>query len=481
MFKRLKEEMLAIPILMVIVEFLRQLFLSYFPESGTFLPETELLIFVVKLWQFLWITCGVWILLRITFPKIYKYLQEDLYDDFENYHEGEKLATARFFFLGFLLCFILLFNGAKGSNVIGGSLWQKTPESEFRNAFCDSLAKQLYVRELTGNNDGPEVAKRMKSVGSREGLSWCGGHVGYNYNNFNIPNPSSAWSPAYVQFKPHTIEGKLLLKNAQPGDAFTLYYNHLKRVGHVGFIVGITHGYFKTNEGNTAGRGVREGDGVYSLLRSRQLVYAVSNYISKVYENHSNHHSSQLHCLIWMPKQKAVNKGDIQRCYLQNRKGLSFLPGDRYFQGFYPPNTWGQFDLGNTRYHKEFRGLQCREFKGFAIGKNGKWQNQNKMPVQGFGVEGKEPGKDYSVLQMEGKVLSVEKGASKGQGNNQGSHQMENQTYCKNSAGFCHYRVDCTDGCDSIYCLEIQKINHCWGQKARLTPDSVGPNLLFYA
>ena len=62
-------------------------------------------------------------------------------------------------------------------------------------------------------------------------------------------------------------------KTASPflrsSDLFLLYYQRLKRFGHVGFVVEVGDDEFGTLEGNTGPRGSREGYGVFK--RSRRI------------------------------------------------------------------------------------------------------------------------------------------------------------------------------------------------------------------
>jgi len=176
MFKQLKEEKIMIPVLMILVEIIRQLIMKYSPEAGTFIPETELLVFVVKFWQFLWITSGVWILIRISFPKIYQHLVNQVYDGFDDFDTDHKTKFSLFFYGLFLIGFILLFNGAKG-NSLTPVLNKEVAEAKLRKRLCDTLQKQLYVREATGNNDGVEVERYLKSVGLIKGYSWCAAYT----------------------------------------------------------------------------------------------------------------------------------------------------------------------------------------------------------------------------------------------------------------------------------------------------------------
>ena len=75
------------------------------------------------------------------------------------------------------------------------------------------------------------------------------------------------------------FEGKFI-KEPQQGDVFTLYYPHLKRIGHTGFHdKKIIDKIFKSVEGNTNSAGSREGDGVYVKYRSYRAIYSLNRWI----------------------------------------------------------------------------------------------------------------------------------------------------------------------------------------------------------
>jgi hypothetical protein len=160
-------------------------------------------------------------------------------------------------------------------------------ETFVRTQLVDTLTSQLYVRELTGNNDGVDVEKYLAFVGQKKGASWCAAFVSYNLSAVGVlspPNPKSAWAPSFASN--HIIWTALLQKQhkikapPKPGDCFTLYYTNLNRVGHVGFIIGDDNAYWITIEGNTGLTGSREGSGVHKYKRAKNKIYAITNYIS---------------------------------------------------------------------------------------------------------------------------------------------------------------------------------------------------------
>lgn len=151
------------------------------------------------------------------------------------------------------------------------------------------LESQLYVRELTGNNDGTEVEEYLLSVGLGKGYPWCAAYTTWGLDQCLIPNPQSAWSPNWAKNK-DVIWSQSLVKQRKmripkSGDTFTLFYNSLNRVGHVGFILEEKEDYFITIEGNTNIAGSRAGIGVFKRKRDKRKIYRITNYITPYYNN----------------------------------------------------------------------------------------------------------------------------------------------------------------------------------------------------
>ena len=264
------------PILLVIVEAFRRMLMYYFPETPMFDPMSELETFLVKVWQFLWISSITWLLLWIVFAKVHKFIVNILNDGFDTLSIKDRLYASLIIYAIFFFGMVFLFNGTKAANVNECNFVEKYSEIELRHHLVVALKTQLNVRELTGNNDGVDVEKYLHHVKQKKGASWCAAFCAWNYSQFGIKNPMSAWSPDWAKM-PDRVQEYL------PGDCFTLFYHNLKRVGHVGFITGVSHGYYTTIEGNTGLTGSREGSGVHTYMRDRRKVYAVTNYISRLY------------------------------------------------------------------------------------------------------------------------------------------------------------------------------------------------------
>jgi len=202
-----------------------------------------------------------WMIYRISFPSIYKFIREELYLNFNLLDLNIKVIISVALFIAFLFCASM------------------SLKAEVRTELIKALNSQLQVRE-TSPNRGVMVGKYLHSVGVNIPAPWCAAFVSFNLQQFKIPNPNTAWSPDYAKPKDIIWTNKKRLTPLLPGDVVTYYYPHLKRVGHVGFYTGTDKtGYFVTIEGNTNGGGSRDGDGVYKKKREPGKIYAISRYI----------------------------------------------------------------------------------------------------------------------------------------------------------------------------------------------------------
>lgn len=136
---------------------------------------------------------------------------------------------------------------------------------------------QIGVHEIT-TNWSPEIKAYLETTGISFSAPWCAALVSYCYSVNGVPNPHSAWSPAYFTDR-HCID----VKNETPlkADVFGVYYNNLKRIAHIGFIDRWPRqgDYFISVEGNTNDNGSREGTGVYKKRRLKRTAYRIARYI----------------------------------------------------------------------------------------------------------------------------------------------------------------------------------------------------------
>lgn len=265
--KTFKEELIAIPAILIGFFLLNWFLSSMFPNSAFFDFSSQMETIYFRLVSVVVCFTFAWVALRITFPQIYSYLREEFYHNFEDLPEATKRKYAIRVLLVILICVALV------SRSVGGET------NEIRGKLVHSLESQLNVRE-TSPNRGVMVDKYLHSVNVFTPAPWCAAFVSYNLQQYKIPNPCSAWSPNYALSKDVIYKAKKMTAIPLPGDVVTYYYPQLKRVGHVGFYcLKDQSGYIITIEGNTNGGGSREGDGVYKKKREMSKVYAITRYI----------------------------------------------------------------------------------------------------------------------------------------------------------------------------------------------------------
>jgi hypothetical protein len=156
----------------------------------------------------------------------------------------------------------------------GLAMGSPDPKDPTRRKVISFARSTIGIKEATGKNDGEEVEEILKSVGLEgTGAPWCAAYVvwvgdsalGRDHN----PYPRSAWSPDFVK-DPSWNRGRGRLPSE--ADAFGIYFQKLKRVGHTGLVEKIDGDFAVTIEGNTNNGGSRDGDGVY---RRRRLLSSI--------------------------------------------------------------------------------------------------------------------------------------------------------------------------------------------------------------
>jgi hypothetical protein len=149
-----------------------------------------------------------------------------------------------------------------------------------RQRLQKSYTAEVGVREATGHNDGTRVESYLSVTGLGKGYPWCAAFVAWNFKMCNIPAPKSAYSPDW--FKSNVIYKQGWEKGwpvCKPGMVFGLYYENLKRIGHVGFVDYEDKNNIYTTEGNTNSAGSREGEGVHKKIRKKSTIYKIADYI----------------------------------------------------------------------------------------------------------------------------------------------------------------------------------------------------------
>ncbi len=385
MLKILKQELLFIPIMLMVIELFRSAIYHFYPETALFDRGSELESFLFSVWQITWITSASWLLLRIVFPAAFKSLQK-FYRGFDDFKDEYKQGFALKVFLTFFFGLVFLLSGKS-----------QTPELAIRKKLNDTLNAQLQVREVTGKNDGVEVERYLAFVGHKKGAAWCAAFTSYNLNAVGVtspPNPKTAWAPSFANTKyivwSQSLRKARKSKQPQPGDCFTIFYSAQNRVGHVGFVVDQTSNYFITIEGNTGLSGTREGSGVHKLKRSKEKVYAVTNYITAYIKSHEKNIFNTPNPFACLQKQAS----DIRREDQRDKRALADA------KGFYLVQR--QFTEGGGRESKDSsqfeRGFLWQSKPTRTDCGNGTYQSQRirykrqaecGVPLQRFGDKGK--------------------------------------------------------------------------------------------
>lgn len=155
--------------------------------------------------------------------------------------------------------------------------------------YRDTLRKvynsYIGVTEATGNNDGPEIKKFLASCGLPEGNYWCTAFV---YSCFleaglepDVKSP--AWSPSWfsdstkvVYVRGNSNFGFV----AKPGMVGGSFFKSKGRIAHGYFIDHEDKNNFYCVDGNGNSRGSNNGGEVLKVVRSKSLVYKISDYIN---------------------------------------------------------------------------------------------------------------------------------------------------------------------------------------------------------
>lgn len=174
---------------------------------------------------------------------------------------------------------------------IKGRISTQVPKQSLQDLVLVNAEKYLYIRELTNNNDSPEIDMFLAYLGLPKHLSWCSAYIIYVHKEaavtLQIKNPlpkygkvSALWEITqenelrYKTFEAEEVlSGEIKLNKSDiPIWASGLIKNN-DFSGHTGLVrYQITKDKFATIEGNTTpgDKGnQREGGGVYE--RERKL------------------------------------------------------------------------------------------------------------------------------------------------------------------------------------------------------------------
>ncbi len=153
-----------------------------------------------------------------------------------------------------------------------------------RDKFAAVYTHEIGVQELTGNNDGVRVEQYQAVTGNRKGDFWCSSFVAWCLVKTNLPMKGNGMALSFFR-KPHVVWSKangvrsFNKLAAYKGNFGSVYFSHLKRIGHIFIIDDIEGDYVVTVEGNASNGLSRNGTGVFKLKRRIRNIYSVSNHI----------------------------------------------------------------------------------------------------------------------------------------------------------------------------------------------------------
>ena len=156
----------------------------------------------------------------------------------------------------FLVCSALLGYGGNSHPVVIEQYPVISQVTQLRKQLIEVAETQVSIQELTGNNDGPQVEKYLKSVGLGKGYPWCVAFVVWCHlqisENFQIP--ITAWSPAMFKYNVvyHRFHKRIMKWIPRGGEVFGKYFPSKKRIAHVGIIKEKFSNHYHTIEGNTS-------------------------------------------------------------------------------------------------------------------------------------------------------------------------------------------------------------------------------------
>ncbi len=184
------------------------------------------------------------------------------------------MATIHSLFLGFF-SIALCISAATGNAVLSGKYSDASvPNTNLlRQQIYEIAANEIGVREIGGDNKGPEISKYLAYVGLDEGYEWCAAFASWCYGQAGLSIPRSAWSPALfpkARRRPQSQIDKGYVKQA---DLFAIYSSQLKRIHHVGLVKALHGPLLISVEGNSHDR-------VESRRRPLATIYAIANWIN---------------------------------------------------------------------------------------------------------------------------------------------------------------------------------------------------------
>lgn len=161
-------------------------------------------------------------------------------------------------------------DGQVGPNTLAKLFPAQEPQSDKLAIRAMQIAQsKVGVRELTGNNDGPEVEAYLKAVGLGKGYSWCMAFIVWCYDQaakqLGVKNPLVRTGGCMNQW--HNFQGKKVKpEELQEGDVAIMDLGN--GAGHTFIVTRRRDTVVDTVEGNTNNNGSANGDGVYNRTRT---------------------------------------------------------------------------------------------------------------------------------------------------------------------------------------------------------------------
>lgn len=143
-----------------------------------------------------------------------------------------------------------------------------------------------------GTNSGRRVKGYLASCGLEEGAPWCACFMHWCFRESDkIIEPhkdfalAAKWATKGEVFRKGQEDmywsgelGHPFQRISMNGDTFTLFYSSLRRIGHVGMVIGEDEDYLTTIEGNTNSGGDREGEGVFKRKRLKSTIHTINRW-----------------------------------------------------------------------------------------------------------------------------------------------------------------------------------------------------------
>ena len=109
--KTFKEEILVVPLILLGFYLFNTLMVTLFPNGAFFDFFSQMETVISKIFLFFVALWVAHLSLRVSFPKVYKFLHEDFYHNFEAIPLEKKIEYAVKFILVFILAAALIFKG----------------------------------------------------------------------------------------------------------------------------------------------------------------------------------------------------------------------------------------------------------------------------------------------------------------------------------------------------------------------------------